>query len=706
MKIKKRNGSIVEFNKDKIASAIAKAFNAETGAADPITVNYLAEQVVKKVPARGATVEGVQDLVVRTIQEAGYYDVATAYTVYRYKRELARKSNTTDESILSLLRNENKELAEENSNKSTRIASTQRDYIAGEVSRDLTRRIMLPEKISKAHDEGILHFHDADYFIQPIFNCCLINIGDMLDNGTVMNDKLIESPKSFQVACTVTTQIIACIASNQYGGQSVDLVHLGKYLRKSRDKFARRIASECPELSADEQEKIVKMQLREELKAGIQTIQYQINTLMTTNGQSPFVTLFLYLRADDPYIEENAMIIEEVLRQRLEGIKNEAGVYITPAFPKLVYVLDEHNCLKGGKYDYLTKLAVKCSAKRMYPDYISAKKMRENYQGNVFSPMGCRSFLAPWKDEHGNYKFEGRFNQGVVSINLPQIGILAAGDEEKFWSLLDERLELCFEALMCRHNALKKVTSDCSPLHWQYGAIARLGKGESIEPLLYGGYSSISLGYIGLYETTKLMKGVSHTDPVGTEFAMRVMKRLRKACDDWKAETNIGFALYGTPAESLCYRFARIDRERFGDIPDVTDKGYYTNSYHVDVREHIDAFSKLTFENQFQPISSGGCISYAEIPNMGKNLEALEEVVKFIYDNIQYAEFNTKSDYCHICGFDGEIIINDDGEWECPVCHNKDQRKMNVVRRTCGYLGEKFWNVGKTKEIKARVTHL
>lgn len=501
-------------------------------------------------------------------------------------------------------------------------------------------------------------------------------------------------------------QIIACIASNQYGGQSVDLVHLGKYLRKSRDKFARRIASECPELSADEQEKIVKMQLREELKAGIQTIQYQINTLMTTNGQSPFVTLFLYLRADDPYIEENAMIIEEVLRQRLEGIKNEAGVYITPAFPKLVYVLDEHNCLKGGKYDYLTKLAVKCSAKRMYPDYISAKKMRENYQGNVFSPMGCRSFLAPWKDEHGNYKFEGRFNQGVVSINLPQIGILAAGDEEKFWSLLDERLELCFEALMCRHNALKKVTSDCSPLHWQYGAIARLGKGESIEPLLYGGYSSISLGYIGLYETTKLMKGVSHTDPVGTEFAMRVMKRLRKACDDWKAETNIGFALYGTPAESLCYRFARIDRERFGDIPDVTDKGYYTNSYHVDVREHIDAFSKLTFENQFQPISSGGCISYAEIPNMGKNLEALEEVVKFIYDNIQYAEFNTKSDYCHIRGFDGEIIINDDGEWECPVCHNKDQRKMNVVRRTCGYLGEKFWNVGKTKEIKTRVTHL
>ena len=706
MKIKKRDGSIVPFDKSKIAAAIAAAFTAETGAADPITINYLTEQVVKKVPTRNATVEGVQDLVVLAIQEAGYYNVATAYTVYRYKRELARKANTTDASILSLLRNENKELAEENSNKSTRIASTQRDYIAGEVSRDLTRRILLPEKISKAHDEGILHFHDADYFIQPIFNCCLINIGDMLDNGTVMNDKLIETPKSFQVACTVTTQIIACIASNQYGGQSVDMSHLGKYLRRSKDKFVRKLAENCPELGEEERNKLASLQLKDELKAGVQTIQYQINTLMTTNGQSPFVTLFLNLREDDPYIEENAMIIEEILRQRLEGIKNEKGVYITPAFPKLVYVLDEHNCLKGGKYDYLTKLAVRCSAKRMYPDYISAKKMRENYKGNVFSPMGCRSFLAPWKDENGNYKFEGRFNQGVVSLNLPQIGILAQGDEEKFWQLMDERLQLCFEALMCRHEALKKVTSDCSPLHWQYGAIARLGKGESIEPLLYGGYSSISLGYIGLYEVTKLMKGVSHTDPKGTEFALRVMKRLRKACDDWKAATNIGFALYGTPAESLCYRFARIDRERFGDIPDVTDKGYYTNSYHVDVREHIDAFSKLVFENQFQPISSGGCISYAEIPNMNKNLEALEEVVKFIYDNIQYAEFNTKSDYCQVCGFDGEIIINDDGEWECPNCHNKDQRTMNVVRRTCGYLGEKFWNVGKTKEIKARVTHL
>jgi ribonucleoside-triphosphate reductase len=587
------------------------------------------------------------------------------------------------------------------------IAATQRDYIAGEVSRDLTRRILLPEHISKAHDEGTIHFHDADYFVQPIFNCCLINIGDMLENGTVMNGKLIESPKTFQVACTITTQIIACVASNQYGGQSVDLRHLGKYLRKSKEKFRAHISYECAgKVDEETVERLVMDQLRCELKNGVQTLQYQINTLMTTNGQSPFVTLFLNLQEDDPYVEENAMIIQEVLRQRLEGIKNEKGVFITPAFPKLVYVLDEHNCLKGGRFDYLTELAVKCSAKRMYPDYISGKKMRENYQGNVFSPMGCRSFLAPWKDEAGNYKFEGRFNQGVVSLNLPQIGILSGGDEEKFWSLLEERLDLCFEAIMCRHNALKKVRSDSSPIHWQYGAIARLPKGASIEPLLYGGYSSISLGYIGLYEVTKLVKGVSHTQEGGTEFALAVMNRLRKACDDWKAETNIGFALYGTPAESLCYRFARIDKERFGTIPDVTDKGYYTNSYHVDVREHIDAFDKFTFESQFQRISTGGCISYVEIPNMRHNLEALKDVVRFIYDNIQYAEFNTKSDYCQCCGFDGEIEINEEFQWECPSCHNTDQSKMNVTRRTCGYLGENFWNVGKTKEIKARVLHL
>ncbi len=708
MKVIKRDGMIVDYDRSKIVAAIEKA-NAEVPQEERLGHDRIDAIIdhIESLDRPRMLVEDIQDLVEQGLVEENKFHLAKKYIIYRYTRALIRKSNTTDESILSLLRNENQELAEENSNKNTMIAATQRDYIAGEVSRDLTRRILLPEHISKAHDEGAIHFHDADYFVQPIFNCCLINIGDMLDNGTVMNGKLIETPKSFQVACTVVTQIIACVASNQYGGQSVDLRHLGKYLRRSREKFRKHISYECAGLVDDATlERLVNERLREELKAGVQTIQYQINTLMTTNGQSPFVTLFLNLQEGDPYIEENAMIIEEVLRQRLEGIKNEKGVFITPAFPKLVYVLDEHNCLKGGKYDYITELAVKCSAKRMYPDYISAKKMRENYQGNVFSPMGCRSFLAPWKDENGEYKFEGRFNQGVVSLNLPQIGILARGDEKVFWDLLEDRLQICFEALMCRHNALKTVTSDSSPIHWQYGAIARMPKGAPIEPLLYGGYSSISLGYIGLYEVTKLMTGVSHTQPGGIEFALKVMNRLRKACDDWKKETNIGFALYGTPAESLCYRFARIDKERFGTIPDVTDKGYYTNSYHVDVREHIDAFDKFTFESQFQRISTGGCISYVEIPNMRHNLEALKDVVRFIYDNIQYAEFNTKSDYCQVCGFDGEIIINDDNEWECPCCHNKDHAKMNVTRRTCGYLGENFWNVGKTKEIKARVLHL
>ena len=625
----------------------------------------------------------------------------------KLKEPKAQKSNSIDSAILQIIRNENKELKEENSNKNTMLASTQRDYIAGEISRDITQRVLLPQKIVDAHKNGIFHFHDMDYFIQPIHNCCLINIKDMLENGTVMNGKLIEEPKSFKVACIVMTQIIAIVGSNQYGGQSLDISHLGKYLRMTHDKLKRTYKETFGNTLSDKEiEKIVRIGVEEELKSGVQSIQYQINTLMTTNGQTPFVTLFLNLRKDDPYIEETAMIIEEILNQRIQGVKNEVGVYVTPAFPKLVYVLDEHNCLKGGKYDYLTKLAVKCSAKRMYPDYISTKKMRENYEGNVFSPMGCRSFLAPWKDENGNYKFEGRFNQGVVSINLPQIGIIANGDEEKFWKLFDERLELCYEALMCRHRSLEGTLSDISPIHWQYGAIARLKKGEKIDKLLHGGYSSISLGYIGLYELTKLMKGVSHTDPVGKEFALRVMYHLKDKVLEWKEKTGIGFALYGTPAESLCYRFAKIDKEKFGDIKDVTDKGYYTNSYHIDVREKIDAFSKLKFESEFQPISSGGAISYVEVPNMQHNLKALEEVVKFIYDNIQYAEFNTKSDYCQICGFDGEIIINDDNEWECPNCGNKDQSKMNVARRTCGYLGENFWNVGKTKEIKARVTHL
>lgn len=708
MKVIKRDGRQVEYDRNKIAIAIEKA-NEGVEKEERISEDKI-YNIIASIESRGADmmqVEDIQDIIEKKLMSEKKYELAKAYIKYRYTRELVRKSNTTDDSILSLIKNSNKDVMEENSNKNAIIASTQRDLIAGEVSKDLTKRILLPEKIAKAHEQGILHFHDADYFLQSIFNCCLINIGDMLDNGTVMNAKLIESPKSFQVACTVMTQIISAVASSQYGGQSVDIKHLGKYLRKSKEKYKKHFTEVYGDkMSPELIDSLVSDRVQDELRSGVQTMQYQINTLMTTNGQSPFVTIFMYIEEGYEYEEEVAMIVEEILKQRLQGIKNEKGVYVTPAFPKLIYVLDENNCLKGGKYDYITKLAVKCSSKRLYPDYISAKKMRENYEGNVFSCMGCRSFLSPWKDENGNYKWEGRFNQGVVSINLPQIGIIAKGDEEIFWQLLEERLALCFEALMCRHHALEGTLSNVSPIHWQYGAIARLEKGETIDKLLHNGYSTISLGYIGLYEVTKLMTGVSHTDPKGTEFALKVMNRLRDACDTWKKNTGIAFGLYGTPAESLCYRFARIDKERFGDIPDVTDKGYYTNSYHVDVREHIDAFSKFTFESQFQNISSGGAISYIEIPNMRNNLEALEEIVKFIYDNIQYAEFNTKSDYCHVCGFDGEIIINDNLEWECPQCHNKDHSKMNVTRRTCGYLGENFWNVGKTKEINARVLHV
>ena len=708
MKVTKRDGRIVDYDRNKIILAIQKA-NVEVDRYEQVseeTIDSIVASIENK-KTDNLMVEDIQDMIEQKLMAERKYELAKKYIIYRYTREMVRRANTTDDSIMSLIKNSNKDVMEENSNKNAYIASTQRDLIAGEVSKDLTKRVLLPEKIIKAHEEGVIHFHDMDYYLQSIFNCCLINIGDMLENGTVMNGKLIESPKSFQVACTVMTQIISAVASSQYGGQSVDIRHLGKYLRKTRDKYERHYKEKYGDIISDEiRERFIDDRLRDELRSGVQTIHYQINTLMTTNGQSPFVTLFLNLDKDDPYIEENAMIIEEILKQRIEGIKNEKGVYVTPAFPKLIYVLDEHNCLKGGKYDYLTKLAVKCSAKRMYPDYISAKMMRENYEGNVFSCMGCRSFLTPWKDENGEFKFEGRFNQGVVSLNLPQIGILAEGDEEKFWALLEERLALCFEALMCRHHALEGTLSNVSPIHWQYGAIARLKSGETIDKLLHDGYSTISLGYIGLYEGTKLMTGVSHTDPKGTNFALRLMKRLRLACDTWKLETGLGFGLYGTPAESLCYRFAEIDKKRFGEIKDVTDKGYYTNSYHVDVREKIDAFEKFRFESQFQKISSGGAISYVEIPNMRHNLEALEDVVRFIYDNIQYAEFNTKSDYCHVCGYDGEIIINDDLEWECPQCHNKDKNKMNVTRRTCGYLGENFWNVGKTKEINARTLHL
>ena len=708
MKVIKRDGREVTYDRGKIIIAIHKA-NDEVPISERISDEKIHGIVasIEKLGVNTLQVEEIQDIIEQKLMAERKFVLAKTYIIYRYQRQMIRKSNTTDESILGLIQQTNKYAMEENSNKNAAVASTQRDLIAGEVSRDLTNRLLLPEKISKAHEEGILHFHDADYFVQSIFNCCLINISDMLDNGTVMNGKMIESPKSFQVACTVMTQIIAAVASSQYGGQSVDISHLGKYLRKTKEKFLRNYKEKFADILSDEAiEKLAADRTMDELKSGVQTIQYQINTLMTTNGQSPFVTLFLNLKEDDPYKDEVALIIEEILKQRIQGIKNEAGVYITPAFPKLIYVLDEHNCLKGGKYDYLTKLAVECSSKRMYPDYISAKKMRENYEGEVFSCMGCRSFLSPWKDENGNYKWEGRFNQGVVSINLPQMGIIANGYEELFWELMEERLSLCFEALMCRHKALEGTLSDVSPIHWQYGAIARLKPGETIDPLLHNGYSTISLGYIGLYEVTKLMTGVSHTDPKGTAFALKVMNRLREACDTWKRNTGLGFGLYGTPAESLCYRFAEIDKRKFGVIKDVTDKGYYTNSYHVDVREKIDAFSKFKFESQFQTISSGGAISYVEIPNLRHNLPALEELVKYIYDNIQYAEFNTKSDYCQVCGYDGEIIINDKLEWECPQCHNKDHNKMNVTRRTCGYLGENFWNVGKTKEINSRVLHI
>ena len=704
MKVVKRDGREVEFDANKIKVAIRKA-NNEVDIIERVSEEKIDNIVQDIVNKDINNVEDIQDFIEKNLVELGLYKLSKKYIVYRYTRSLVREANTTDESILSLVKNSNKEVGEENSNKNSSVASTQRDLIAGEVSKDLTRRILLPKRISDAHNNGILHFHDSDYFIQNIFNCCLVDIKNMFEHGTVMNGKLIETPKSFQVACTVMTQIIAAVASGQYGGQSINISHLGKYLRYSRDKYYNRYKKEFSELNEEMINRLVEERIKEELRSGVQTIQYQINTLMTTNGQSPFVTLFLDIDSEKEYQDEVALIIEEILKQRYEGIKNEEGVYVTSAFPKLVYVLNEDNIFKGGKYDYLTDMAIKCSSKRMYPDYISSKIMKENYEGNVFSPMGCRSFLSPYKDENGEYKFEGRFNQGVVSLNLVQIALLSKTEEEYF-KLLEDRLDLCFEALMMRHNRLKGTLSDISPIHWQYGAIARLKKGEKIDKYLMDGYSTISLGYIGIYEATKLITGETHTTEKGRTFAIKVMKKLENTVNKWKKETGIGFGLYGTPAESLCYRFAKIDKEKFGSIKDITDKGYYTNSYHVDVREEINIFDKFKFESEFQKISSGGAISYGEIPNMSKNLEALKEVVKYIYDNIQYAEFNTKSDYCHICGFDEEIIINSENQWECPQCHNKDKLKMNVIRRTCGYLGENYWNEGKTREIGKRVLHL
>lgn len=715
MEVIKRDGTVVPFHKEKIAAAITKAMNSSSGIYQDGVADKIADEIEAYAKGLGhsMTIYSIEDQVYYKLLAEHNPATARAYENYKAMQAFKRHINTTDDNILGLIRQTNKEVMDENSNKNAHVVSTQRDLIAGEVSKDVARRKLIPLDIIQAHDSGAIHFHDMDYIIQPMFNCCLINLEDMLQNGTVINGKKIDTPKSFQVACTVTTQIIAQVASGQYGGQSINGIDriLAPFVRKSYEKFLKAVIEEQKDVYGMEPdmkkaEEIAWKRTRKEVKDGIQTIQYQINTLMTTNGQAPFVTLFMYFQPDYQYAKEAAMIDEEILEQRIQGIKNEQNVYVTPAFPKLVYVLDEHNVRPGSPYYYLTELAAKCTAKRMYPDYISAKKMRENYEGNVFSPMGCRSFLSPWKNKEGKYVWDGRFNMGVVSLNLPQIGILARGDEKKFFEILDKRLELCHKALLLRYDLLKDVTSDVSPIHWQYGAIARLPKGAKIYPLLQNGYATLSLGYIGMYEASVLVKGKSHTSPEGENFALKVIHRMRDAVDAWKKESGLGFALYGTPAESLTNRFASIDKARFGDIKDVTDKGYYTNSYHVDVREHINVFDKFRFEAQFQKVSTGGCISYVEIPNMNNNVEAVLTMVRFIYDNICYGEFNTKSDYCHVCGFTGEIKCNDDNEWECPRCHNKDRSKLTVIRRTCGYLGENFWNEGRTKEIKSRVLHI
>ena len=719
MKIIKRNGSEAAFDITKIIVAVSKA-NKEIDERQRLTneqIRTIAANVEGTCGAMGraASVEEIQDLVEKQIMGQGAFDVAKEYICYRYTRSLARRANTTDNQILSLIECNNEEVKQENANKNPTVNSVQRDYMAGEVSKDITRRILLPREIVEAHEQGIIHFHDMDYFAQHMHNCDLVNLEDMLQNGTVITGTLIEKPHSFSTACNIATQIVAQVASNQYGGQSISLAHLAPFVQISREKIRREVEVEIGELgvSPDEAQisKMVERRLREEIKRGVQTIQYQVVTLMTTNGQAPFITVFMYLNEAKNEREKRdlAMIIEEVLLQRYEGVKNEKGVWVTPAFPKLIYVLQEDNIIPGSEYYYLTELAAKCTAKRMVPDYISEKKMKELKEGNCFPVMGCRSALSPWKDENGNYKFYGRFNQGVVTLNLVDVALSSGGDMEKFWKVFDERLDLCYRALMCRHNRLKGTLSDAAPILWQYGAISRLKKGEPIDALLYGGYSTISLGYAGLCECVRYMTGKSHTDPSATPFALAVMKYMNAACEKWKAETTIGFGLYGTPLESTTYKFAKCLQRRFGIIPGVTDKPYITNSYHVHVTEHIDAFEKLRFESQFQALSTGGAISYVEVPNMQNNLEAVLQIIRYIYDNIMYAELNTKSDYCQKCGYDGEIqIVEDDGKlvWECPNCGNRDQDTMNVARRTCGYIGTQFWNQGRTAEIKERVLHL
>ena len=725
MKIIKRNGSEAVFDITKIIAAITKA-NKVVPDAQRLTKQQIIEisdYVQEVCYARGhaMNVEEIQDIVEDAIMATGAYEVARRYITYRYVQSLKRTHNTTDDKILSLIECNNEEVKQENSNKNPTVNSVQRDYMAGEVSKDLTMRMLLPPEIVKAHEEGIIHFHDADYYAQHMHNCDLVNLEDMLQNGTVISGTLIEKPHSFSTACNIATQIIAQVASSQYGGQSISLTHLAPFVDVSRKKIRRDVEAEMKELGIDPGEEkiseIVEKRLREEIKRGVQTIQYQVVTLMTTNGQAPFITVFMYLNeaGDNQRLKSDlAIVIEEMLRQRYQGVKNEAGVWITPAFPKLIYVLENDNIYEGQPYYYLTKLAAKCTAKRMVPDYISEKKMLEykvdkNGEGHCFTCMGCRSFLTPYIDENGKPKYYGRFNQGVVTINLVDVALSSGGDFDKFWQIFDERLELCHKALMCRHNRLKGTLSDAAPILWQYGALARLKKGEPIDKLLYGGYSTISLGYAGLYECCKYMTGKSHTDPAAKPFALNVMQHMNDACTKWKNQHNIDFSLYGTPLESTTYKFAKCLQKRFGLVPGITDRNYITNSYHVHVTEQIDAFTKLKFESDFQKLSPGGAISYVEVPNMQDNLEAVIKVMQFIYENIMYAELNTKSDYCQVCGYDGEIqIVPEDGKlvWECPKCHNRDQNKLNVARRTCGYIGTQFWNQGRTAEIKDRVLHL
>ena len=732
MRVIKRNGAEVEFDIIKIIAAVTKANDVvdEDARMTPVQIQRIAESVELACQSlgRAPTVEEIQDFVEHQIMAHGAFEVAKRYITYRYTRSLVRKSNTTDDKILSLIECNNEEAKQENSNKNPVVNSTQRDYMAGEVSRDLTNRLLLPEDIVKAHEEGIIHFHDTDYYAQHMHNCDLVNLEDMLQNGTVITGTLIERPHSFATACNIATQIVAQVASNQYGGQSISLTHLAPFVDVSRQKIRKQVLAEIETLgiapSEDKVTEIVEKRLREEIRRGVQTIQYQVVTLLTTNGQAPFITVFMYLNEARSEQEKRdlAVIIEEMLEQRYQGVKNEQGVWVTPAFPKLIYVLEEDNIHDDSPYYYLTRLAAKCTARRMVPDYISEKKMLE-LKGDVYPCMGCRSFLTPdrFTDagignianagnyEPGKHKYYGRFNQGVVTINLPDVALSAGGNIEKFWSIFDERLELCHRALRCRHDRLKGTLSDAAPILWQYGACARLKKGEPIDRLLYDGYSTISLGYAGLYECVKYMTGKSHTDPSATPFALSIMQKMNDKCKEWKTAENIDYSLYGTPLESTTYKFAKCLQKRFGVIEGVTDKGYITNSYHVHVTEPIDAFSKLKFEAQFQHLSPGGAISYVEVPNMQQNLEAVLQVMKFIYDNIIYAELNTKSDYCQVCGWDGEIeIVEEDGKliWRCPKCGNTDQDKMNVARRTCGYIGTQFWNQGRTQEIRERVLHL